>query len=604
VRSLFRYLVLTFAALLTFVASAAAEKRIALVIGNDRYVNLTDLQKAVNDAEVVGNTLQALGFEVVRGQNLGRQGMIDKIAEFTSKLDAGDIAVFFYAGHGVAIGNVNYLVPVDVPGANVEARVRGGSIAEGDIVAEIQAKGARVAMLVLDACRDNPFPPVGTRSVGNSRGLANSTPASGVFVLYSAGAGQTALDRLRKDDPHRNGVFTRVFVEYLAKPGLHLGDLAVEVREQVAVLARESLDDSGQPAPHVQTPAYYDQTIGGRVFLAGSGSSEPRSDSTNADLARLREELKALQDQIKKKDELKTAVVVPPVGPALPADVQPKPAVGLFPQTTIIVTPLSKERERSLKPNETFKECEVCPLMVVAPAGSFMMGSPKSESERNENEGPQRLITFQKPFSIGRFEVTFDEWDACVADGGCNRYRPVDQGWGRGSMPVINVNWSDAKAYTAWLSNRTGKAYRLLSEAEWEYAARAGTKTPFWWGTSPSTNQANYVGNQSGFFGYRGKRTGIHREKTLTVGSFSPNPWGLFQVLGNVREWTEDCWTPSYEGARSDGAAEVGGNCEFRVVRGGSWDSFPAAVRSASRSNREMKDRISDIGLRVARSLE
>ena len=264
-------LIAPLASILLLATPALAEKRVAIVIGNDKYANLPTLQKAVNDAESVGDALAKLGFDVVRGRDLGRQGMVDKIAEFTAKIAPGDIAVFFYAGHGVGINNVNYLVPVDVPAANVEARVRGGSIAEGDIVAEIQDKGARVAMLVLDACRDNPFPRTGTRTVGNTRGLASTTPASGVFVLYSAGAGQTALDRLQKNDPHRNGVFTRVFVEHLTKPDLHLGDLAVEVREQVAVLARQSLDDAGQPAPHVQTPAYYDQTIGGRVYLAGRG---------------------------------------------------------------------------------------------------------------------------------------------------------------------------------------------------------------------------------------------------------------------------------------------------------------------------------------------
>jgi hypothetical protein len=247
--------------------AAFAEKRVALVIGNDRYVNLPTLQKAVNDADAVGEMLSKLGFEVVRGRNLGRQGMIDKLAEFTTRLEPGDTAVYFYAGHGVAIGNVNYLVPTDAPAADLEARVRGASIAEPDVVAEIQAKGARVAVLVLDACRDNPFPRQGTRSVGNSRGLVSASPARGVFVLYSAGAGQTALDRLARNDPDRNSVFTRVFIEQLAKPGLHLGDLAVEVREKVAAIALKATNDRGEAVPHEQTPAYYDQTIGGRVFL-------------------------------------------------------------------------------------------------------------------------------------------------------------------------------------------------------------------------------------------------------------------------------------------------------------------------------------------------
>ena len=243
------------AALLSSAEPALAQKRVALVIGNDRYPNLPperQLLKAVNDAEAVGNTLARLGFEVIRGSNLGRQAMIDKLSDLTARVEAGDTALVFYAGHGVAIGGVNYLVPSDVPRVvdGAEARVRGGSIAEGDIVAELQGKGVRVAVLVIDACRDNPFPRSGGRSVGNTRGLADARPARGVFTLYSAGIGQTALDRLEPNDPNRNSVFTRVFVEQLAKPGLHLSDLAVEVRERVAEIA---LKAKNRPAARSRT---------------------------------------------------------------------------------------------------------------------------------------------------------------------------------------------------------------------------------------------------------------------------------------------------------------------------------------------------------------
>jgi Caspase domain len=251
---------------------ARAEKRVALVIGNDRYLNMPadrQLQKAVNDANTVAAAMKTLGFEVLIGTNLGRQGMIDKLAEFTARLEAGDTAAFFFAGHGVAIQGVNYLVPSDVPAVfeGAEARVRGASLAEPDIIAELQAKSVRVALLVIDACRDNPFPRAAGRSIGNTRGLADAKPARGVFTLYSAGIGQTALDRLHDKDAANNSVFTRIFAEQLVRPELHLGDLAVEVRERVAALALQATDGSGQPVPHEQTPAYYDQTLGGRIFL-------------------------------------------------------------------------------------------------------------------------------------------------------------------------------------------------------------------------------------------------------------------------------------------------------------------------------------------------
>ena len=255
-------------------APVQAEKRVALAIGNDVYPNLPadrQLRKAANDAGSVAATLKSLGFEVILGTNLGRQGMIDRLADFTARLEPGDTAAVFFAGHGVAIAGVNYLVPSDVPAVSegAEARVRGASIAEPDLIAELQARSVRVAFVVIDACRDNPFPRPAGRSIGNTRGLADARPGRGIFTLYSAGIGQTALDRLSNNDTAHNSVFTRVFVEQVKRPDMHLGDLAVEVRERVAALAQTATDDGGMPAPHEQTPAYYDQTLGGRIYLAG-----------------------------------------------------------------------------------------------------------------------------------------------------------------------------------------------------------------------------------------------------------------------------------------------------------------------------------------------
>lgn len=266
---------------LLLVASPAHAKRVALVIGNDVYTNMPaaqQLQKAVNDARTIGRALTSLGFDVTIGTNLGRQAMVDRLSDFTAKLAPGDTAALFFAGHGVAIGGVNYLVPSDVPPVNegAEARVRGASLAEPDIIAEIQAKSVSVALLVIDACRDNPFPRNAGRSIGSTRGLADAKPARGIFTIYSAGIGQTALDRLTDRDPEPNSVFTRIFAEELVKPGLHLGDLAVETRERVAALALRATDRAGNPAPHEQTPAYYDQTLGGRIYLAGTSIDAPK----------------------------------------------------------------------------------------------------------------------------------------------------------------------------------------------------------------------------------------------------------------------------------------------------------------------------------------
>jgi formylglycine-generating enzyme required for sulfatase activity len=265
------------------------------------------------------------------------------------------------------------------------------------------------------------------------------------------------------------------------------------------------------------------------------------------------------------------------------------------------VTPASTQaaaqppmQEQTLKPKDIFKDCANCPELVVVPAGSFTMGSPASEPGRSTEEGPQHMVTIARPFAVSRFEVTFDEWDACVADGGCNGYKPSDEGWGRGRRPVINVSWDDAQAYVTWLSKKTGKPYRLLSGAEYEYAMRAGTQTIYPWGNTIGTNNANCHACGSRW----------DAKQTAPVGSFAPNGFGLYDMVGNVREWTEDCYHETYNGAPPDGSAWIeGGNCYHRVVRGGSFLLAPAFLRSASRYWFASDYRLRYLGFRVARAL-
>ena len=264
--------------------------------------------------------------------------------------------------------------------------------------------------------------------------------------------------------------------------------------------------------------------------------------------------------------------------------------------------PLGWQEEQALRPLDMFKECEVCPEMIVVPAGGFMMGAPETEDGSEDNERPEHKVTIAKTFSVGRFAVTFEEWDACVADGGCRRYRPGDRGWGRGRQPVINLGWGDAKVYTKWLSEKTGRDYRLLSEAEREYVTRAGTNTPFWWGVSISSQHANYDGG----FAYPTAtgQVGEFRRKALPVDAFAPNPWGLYQVHGNIYEWVEDCWNNNYHGAPADGSAWITGNCDRRVVRGGAYNFAPWHLRSAARGEVATAAEGAVVkGVRVARSL-
>ena len=261
-----------------------------------------------------------------------------------------------------------------------------------------------------------------------------------------------------------------------------------------------------------------------------------------------------------------------------------------------VILPAAVEAQN---PGDTFRDCGECPEMVVVPSGSFMMGSPESEEGRGDDEGPVRRVTIGYRLAVGMFEVTFREWDACVSDGGCVGYRPDDE-WGRYEHPVIEVSWKNAKGYVEWLRRKTGKRYRLLSEAEWEYVARAGTTTPFHTGRTISTEQANYDGNHT----YGSGREGAHRERTTPVGSFEPNGFGVYDVHGNVWEWVEDCWSISYRRAPTDGSAWLREDCDRRVLRGGSWDKRPEELRSANRIWDRPRSRHDLVGFRVARTLD
>lgn len=250
-------------------------------------------------------------------------------------------------------------------------------------------------------------------------------------------------------------------------------------------------------------------------------------------------------------------------------------------------------------PPDTFRDCAYyCPDMIAIPGDIFTMGSPSDEKRRADDEGPQHQVLI-RPFAIGAREVTFDEWDACVAAGGCNGYRPEDENWGRGSRPVINVSWEDAQAFVSWLAKKTGQPYRLPTEAEWEYATRAGTTTPFSFGNTISTTQANYDGT----YVYRSGSQGAYWRKTIPSGSLSANPWGLFDVHGNVWEWVEDCYHVSYKDAPQDGSAWVSNGCAARVARGGFWGSYPWVLRSACRGKYQPDRRDNTLGFRVARTL-
>jgi formylglycine-generating enzyme required for sulfatase activity len=246
---------------------------------------------------------------------------------------------------------------------------------------------------------------------------------------------------------------------------------------------------------------------------------------------------------------------------------------------------LNAEVERTLKPGDSFRECaKDCPEMTVIRAGEFTMGSV-DEWQHN--------VTIPQPFAVAKFAVTFDQWDACVAVGGCPQVS--DRGMGRGTKPVNYVTWDEANQYVTWLSRMTGKGYRLLSEAEYEYAARAGTQTTYPWGNEIGNNNANCNGCGSAW----------DNRETAPVGSFKPNAFGLYDVVGNVWQWVEDC--AGYNMPRLDGATRKGlsddRECARRTIRGGSWRDYPRMLRSAVRSQTPMGSRFNNLGFRVGRTL-
>lgn len=262
-------------------------------------------------------------------------------------------------------------------------------------------------------------------------------------------------------------------------------------------------------------------------------------------------------------------VAGPPVDPTLsastaPASGRPFPAAG-----------------------SQIQDCPECPALVVVPAGSFMMGSSAGEEGRDASEGPRHAVKFDRPFAIGKYEVTFDEWEACVQQKGCT-HNPNDQGWGRGRRPVIDVSWNDAMQYIRWLSRKTGQAYFLPSESEWEYATRAGTTTPWNTGNAIITDDANIL-------------NGLAR--TVPVGGYPANAFGLHDTHGNVEEWVADCYEVGYFGTPVNGGTMFAKGCKERVARGSIFSAGVEQARSARRSRSLTNKRYSAVGFRVARGL-
>jgi formylglycine-generating enzyme required for sulfatase activity len=613
---------LSFASVLSVISlltvPALAENRVALVIGNGAYQNAPRLANPSNDAGDVAAALKRSGFETILRFNLDKAGMEEATIQFSRAARRADVAVFYYSGHAMQYAGVNYLMPVDAKLSD-EADLRRMARVDDIVVDLQQAKNVRI--LVLDSCRDNPLAEELKRSIGATRavplqrGLAKIDSPQGMIIAYATQAGRTADDGGGRNSPYTAAflrhieaqeeigtVFRRISADvYEATKRTQLPELSLSLigefylrgRLQITVPAMPptadpcaSAGDHWKSAEAIGTIAAFEDHLTRFANCAFAGLAKARIED-------LKNKIAAVAPPAMPPSSIQSAAVPPPVIPDSPCGGRSLVSVSLSSRTA---KSLSQAEECALKPKDSFKECDKCPVMVVVPAGSFVMGSPASEKDRNLDEGPQHHVTFARSFAVGRFAVTFDEWNACVADRGCNGNN-VD----RGRRPVTTVSWEDSKAYVTWLSAKTGRMYRLLSEAEREYVARAGTVTPFWWGSSISASQANYNGKET----YGGGSKGEFRGKALPVDSFQPNPWGLYQVHGNVWDWTEDCYHDSYEGAPADGSAWTSGDCSRRALRGGSFNDDPADLRAAYRLYGRSDQSGGDYrgGFRIARTL-
>ncbi|MES2944437.1 MAG: SUMF1/EgtB/PvdO family nonheme iron enzyme [Pseudomonadota bacterium] len=494
---------------ITTAAHAQNPQRVALLIGNATY-SVAPLRNPPNDVREMQAALLALGFKVQVMLNANQNQMKRAVRDFGSLAQGADVAFLYYSGHGTQANGENYLLPI---GASIdkEADYEVEAVSANTLMRQIAGARPRAAIVVLDACRDNPYASV-TKST--SKGLGRMDAPTGSMIAFATAPNNTASD---------NGDYARVLARQLQTPGLELFDVFRNTTAEVHRISKGK-----------QEPRISEVSITERIYLAGQNNARP---------------------------PVQVASVVP--------------------------EPVQQPAAPATRP--TIKDCADCPELVIIPAGSFMMGSNDGEA----NEKPVHRVSI-KPFAMGKTEVTQAQWQA-VMGSNASEFKNCGP-----TCPVENVSWNDAQEFITKLNTKTGQTYRLPSEAEWEYAARAGSQTSFWWGDSINTGQANYDGNYS----YNGSPKGEYRQSTVPVNSFKANAYGLYNVHGNVWEWVEDVWHDNYGGAPTDGSAWTsGGDTARRVLRGGCYGDEPGDLRSAYRSGIAPVNSGTCTGFRIARTL-
>lgn len=554
-------------ALALVAAPAHAERRIALLVGNKAYTEeIGPLANPYNDVEAVRDGLIASGFSdadirIVRDAT--RTELLSAVDAFAARardLTGEDIAFFYYSGHGAARpgrDGVN-LIPVDADGVD-QADFWYDTVDFDDVIETFQGAHSDAAwILAVDACRNELRLPVRDIGGDGDKGFGVVPTAAGMLIAFAADSRQTARDRVSGS---RVSPFAKALSEELSGPARAASAVFSSVRPKVIAA-------TGGAQEPVSTLRLNRDPLLGRAGVAAAVA--PDASVRAEDLNRIAD-LEARLDSLTSANE---------------------GAVQVY----------SREPAGGWMRGDVFKECDACPTMVVVPGGVFTMGSPEDENGRHDDEGPQRTLEIVS-FAVAKFELTWDEWSRCLADGACSGYEPPDHGWGRRTIPISSVSWDDAQAYVSWLNSKLdGAPYRLLTEAEWEYAARAGSAEPYSWGDEfPVCDET--AQNGANFYG-------CPQDGPMMVNSFAPNRFGLHNMHGNVAEWVEDCYSRDYQVLNvygitgADAFLECAAAGGPRVLRGGGFDSYRSFVRSANRMSLASSLRPSVAGIRLARSLD
>ncbi|MEZ5825324.1 MAG: SUMF1/EgtB/PvdO family nonheme iron enzyme [Geminicoccaceae bacterium] len=620
-------------------------RRVALLIGNGDYRNVGQkLPNPVHDARAMAGLLRELGFEVIEGIDLDYRGMRQVLRDFERRLLGADAGLFFYAGHGMEFRGGNYLFPTD---AELETE---GDISFGlvdlDLVVSIMENSVPVRLLFLDACRNNPLARrfrglLGpSRSAAVGRGLARVEAGEGTFIAYATAPGEVA-----EDGEGENSPFTHALLQHLGEPGLDIRLSMDKVRRSVRRAT------SGRQLPWESSSLLGSFVFRGTPQAATVAAAIPSPDEAMADepgSIEARLDLLFWESIKDSTDPADFEAYVTEFGDsgrfillarkragelAMPGSEQPADAEAERPQARVQSVDLSGAPAAA---GMRFRDCPECPEMVVVPAGEFMLGASDAEHEFARSAGasealfqdelPRRRISLVSGFAVARTEVTLGQFREFVRstardmNGSCEVFADgrwvvdpaiswQEPGYPHGDdHPVGCVNLEDAEAYAQWLADRTGRPYRLLSESEWEYAARAGSDDwPDSSGRDWSTEACLFANALDRSAAARGEtRRGMNCDDGFAmaspVASFRANEFGLHDMLGNVWEWVADCYVGNHSRNPGNGAPYLEGECKQHVVRGGSWQDGPENLRISTRFGDGADDRYQAVGFRVALS--